>query len=53
MMVRDDHPQFKVTNIQLGIDPAPGDDKTLELTWCSGGRTQQASTTENGYVNLP
>ncbi len=53
MLVRDEHLQFKVTNAQLGIDPAPGDNKTLALTWCSGGRTQQSSTAENSYVNLP
>jgi hypothetical protein len=52
-MVRDGHLQFKVTNKQLGIDPAPGDDKTLALSWCADGRTQQSSTTENGYVNMP
>jgi hypothetical protein len=52
-LVRDEHLQFKVTNRQLGTDPAPGDDKTLAMTWCSAGRTQQSTTAENGYVNLP
>ncbi len=52
-LVRDEHLQFKVTNVQLGIDPAPGDEKTLALTWCSAGRTQQSTTSENGYVSMP
>ena len=52
-MVRDDHLQFRVTNKQLGSDPAPGDKKTLSVTWCSGGKTQSSATNENGFVNMP
>ncbi len=52
-LVHDERLQLKVTNAQLGSDPAPGDAKRLDVTWCAGGKTQESSTSENGYVNLP
>ncbi|MEP6502267.1 MAG: hypothetical protein ABJD97_02980 [Betaproteobacteria bacterium] len=52
-LVRDDRLSLKVTNAQLGADPAPGDTKSLDITWCAGGKNQQTSTSENGFVNVP
>lgn len=52
-LVHDDRLALKVTNSQLGADPAPGDAKRLDITWCAGGKTQQSATTENGYLTVP
>jgi hypothetical protein len=52
-LVHGDRLSLKVTNSQLGADPAPGDTKSLDVTWCAAGKTQQSSTSENGYLSVP